>query len=224
MNRIFIIVLSCFLTFFSSAQIHEIGIWGGGANFIGDVGKTNYIAPNKVALGLIYKFNKSKRLTYRASFIHGKIAAFDVDSEVPSRAERDYSIKNKVNELNVGLEFNFFEFDLHLLKRQTTPYISSGIAAFNYDYISFVNGTQQNDGSKFGFGIPMIVGVKSSINKQLVLGFEVGARYTYTDNLDGSQPKNENLSFGNINSNDWYVFTGFTLTYTFGENPCYCPY
>jgi hypothetical protein len=27
------------------------------------------------------------------------------------------------------------------------------------------------------------------------------------------------LKFGNINNNDWYVFSGLTLTYTFGENP-----
>jgi hypothetical protein len=26
------------------------------------------------------------------------------------------------------------------------------------------------------------------------------------------------LQFGNINNNDWYVFSGLTLTYTFGEN------
>ena len=28
--------------------------------------------------------------------------------------------------------------------------------------------------------------------------------------------------FGNTNNKDWYVFTGFTLTYTFGNKPCYC--
>jgi uncharacterized protein YchJ len=51
----------------------------------------------------------------------------------------------------------------------------------------------------------------------------MGARYTLTDNLDGSNPKKESLKssqFGNIN-NDWYVFS-LTLTYTFGEKPCYC--
>jgi hypothetical protein len=71
----------------------------------------------------------------------------------------------------------------------------------------------------------MIVGVKSNVMPNLILGVEVGARYTMTDNLDGSLPKNENLEplkFGNINSKDWYVFSGFTLTYTFGEKPCYC--
>jgi hypothetical protein len=88
-----------------------------------------------------------------------------------------------------------------------------------------VNGETKKDYEAGSFAIPMMVGVKSNILKNFVLGIEVGARYTFTDNLDGSNPKNENLEplkFGNINSNDWYVFTGFTLTYTFTEKPCYC--
>ena len=77
----------------------------------------------------------------------------------------------------------------------------------------------------WAYGIPMVLGVKSNISHHLVLGFEIGARYTFSDEIDGSVPDNEdlaNFSFGNINSNDWYVFTGFTLTYTFGQRPCYC--
>ena len=71
----------------------------------------------------------------------------------------------------------------------------------------------------------MIVGIKSNIFPKLILGVEIGARYTFADDIDGSNPTNDNLQslkFGNINSNDWYVFSGFTLTYTFGEKPCYC--
>jgi hypothetical protein len=71
----------------------------------------------------------------------------------------------------------------------------------------------------------MVLGLKTNISNHLVLGFEIGARYTFSDELDGSVPDSENLkplSFGNINSNDWYVFSGFTLTYTFGQRPCYC--
>ena len=71
----------------------------------------------------------------------------------------------------------------------------------------------------------MTVGMKTNIFENIILGIEVGTRYTFTDNIDGSSPKNNNLKplqFGNINSKDWYVFTGFTLTYTFGDKPCYC--
>ena len=33
----------------SVAQIYEIGIFGGGSNFIGDVGETTFIAPNELS-------------------------------------------------------------------------------------------------------------------------------------------------------------------------------
>ena len=84
----------------------------------------------------------------------------------------------------------------------------------------------KEDYTEGALAIPIVLGVKAKLNRRFIIGLEAGARYTFTDNLDGSNPKNENLNtlkFGNINSNDWYVFTGFTLTYTFGENPCFCP-
>jgi hypothetical protein len=41
--------------------------------------------------------------------------------------------------------------------------------------------------------------------------------------LDGSNPVGSNFEefrFGNVFSDDWYVFSGLTLTYTFGRKPC----
>jgi hypothetical protein len=58
-----------------------------------------------------------------------------------------------------------------------------------------------------------------------VIGFEVGARNSFADDIDGSKPKSSkysDLKFGNLTSKDWCVFTGFTLTYTFGDKPCFC--
>jgi len=77
---------------------------------------------------------------------------------------------------------------------------------------------------EFALAIPMVLGAKSNITPHLILGVEVGARYTFTDNIDASNPDLPNaLQFGNINNKDWYVFSGITLTYTFGNNPCFCP-
>ena len=54
----------------------------------------------------------------------------------------------------------------------------------------------------------------------------MGARYTFSDEIDGSEPDAQELKeivrFGNFNNNEWYVFSGLTLTYTFGRKPCYC--
>lgn len=209
-----------------TAQINEIGVFLGGSNFIGDVGKTNYIAPNELAFGILYKWNKSPRHSYRFSYMQSTITGNDLDSEVPGRNLRGYKFKNNIKELSAGMEFNFFDFNLHeTLKKKVTPYVFSGLSYFAYDELYVINGVTKKDYTESTFAIPMIVGVKSNIFDNIVLGFEVGARYTFTDNLDGSLPKNENLAplqFGNINSKDWYVFTGFTLTYTFTEKPCYC--
>ena len=47
----------------------------------------------------------------------------------------------------------------------------------------------------------------------------------FTDNIDGSLSNTENYTnFGNINNNDWYVFSLINLSYTFGRKPCYCNY
>ena len=46
-----------------------------------------------------------------------------------------------------------------------------------------------------GFAIKSLIhqDIKSNEFENIILGFEVGARYTFTDNLDGSFPKNKNL-------------------------------
>ena len=154
------------------------------------------------------------------------ISADDLDSEEPGRSLRGYNFENSIKELSLGLEFNFFDFNLHTLAQKFTPYVSSGVNFFTYENMYIELGETKKINRKSSIAIPMILGIKTNISRSLVLGAEVGARYTFSDNLDGSNPKEENLNafrFGNLNNNDWYVFSGITLTYTFGEKPCYCP-
>ena len=96
-----------------------------------------------------------------------------------------------------------------------------------YDELYVTGGQTKKDKNSGSFAIPIILGIKSNIAPNWVLGAEVGVRYTFTDDIDGSNPSNGNyksLHFGNLNNNDWYVFSGITLTYTFGQKPCYCAY
>lgn len=214
------------LAFFTmNAQIHEVGVFVGGSNYVGDVGATTYIAPNKLALGFLYKWNKSPRLSYRASITGAYFSAYDIESDDPSRNQRGYSFKNTIKEVSLGIEFNFFEFNLHESKRQFTPYVHSGINYFRTNDIHLISPTEisGNGDDISSLAIPMTLGIKSNILPKVILALEVGARYTFTDNLDGSNPKNNNfIKFGNINNNDWYIFSGLTLSYTFGNKPCYC--
>jgi len=208
----------------AGAQTYEIGIFAGGTNMIGDVGRTNYILPSGPAFGGVFKWNKSKRYAWRASVLYGDFTADDTKSHMQSRQQRRYNVDNSILEASLGLEFNFVEYNLHKLGPAFTPYLYTGFTYFRYDFMYFdalqVQDINQKEGS---FAIPMTVGAKYRLNQFLILGAEIGARYTFTDNLDASNPEGSNFEqfrFGNILSNDWYVFTGFTLTYTFGRKPC----
>jgi hypothetical protein len=225
MSKIFISFL-CFFTFNSiHAQIHEIGIFLGGSNYIGDVGSTTYIAPNEPAFGILYKWNRSPRHAYRFSYTQSQVTGNDRDSKEPSRYNRGYSFTNNIKELAAGIEFNFFDFNLHEERPKFTPYVYTGLSYFFYDnlYIKQGSGETKKNNSSSAVAIPITLGVKANLSRSFILGLEAGARCTFTDNIDGSNPSGNNLpGFGNLNNNDWYVFTGMTITYTFGQKPCYC--
>jgi len=227
MKQFIIVVLLCIFGE-ANSQTYEIGLFAGGANNIGDVGRTNYILPSNIAFGGLFKWNKAKRYAWRASIIYGKFTADDSKSNSPSRKQRGYVADNSILEASAGLEFNFIEYNLHKLGPAFTPYLYTGVTYFRYNYNYFDAGQLLNVGQKDGsFAIPMTVGAKLRLNQFFILGAEIGARYTFTDNIDASNPTKLNVSqqlgdlqFGNIFSDDWYVFSGLTLTYTFGRKPC----
>lgn len=217
-------VLCCHLSF---SQIYEVGLFAGGSNLIGDVGSTRYIAPNQPAFGGILKWNRSPRHSWRISAIYSNLEARDSKSDDPRRKERGYVYtNNSFFEVSAGMEFTFVDFNLHYDGNKSTPYLYTGVTAAHYDNYYFRNGIQTSEGSSsWAYGIPMVVGFKTTLTNQIVFAIEIGARYTFTDELDGSIPETPELQdfrFGNLNNNDWYTFTGVTVTYTFGRRPCYC--
>jgi hypothetical protein len=222
--RQILLVFFLSISFMITAQTYEVGIFAGGANTIGDVGRTNYILPSDIAFGGIFKWNKSKRYAWRGTLLYGKFTADDSKSSTTARQQRGYVVDNSVLEGSVGLEVNFVDYNLHKLGTAFTPYLYSGVTYFRYDYNYFNGGVLQDISQKDGaFAIPMTVGFKYRINQFLIFGAEIGARYTFTDNLDASNPAGSNFEefrFGNIFSDDWYVFSGVTLTYTFGRKLC----
>ena len=217
-----ILIINCQ---FSNSQIYEFGGIFGGTNFIGDVGDTKFINPNESAFGGIVKWNRSPRHAYRISFISSNLTANDLDSNDPRRNERGYNFSSNIKEISTGMEFNFFDYNLHEYDVTFTPYIYSGIIYSKYENL-FFNGNNLENSNEYdwSFGIPIVLGLKYRIFEKFILSFEIGARYTFSDKIDGSIPYNENFNFtfGNENNNDWYMFSGLNLTYTFGRQPCYC--
>ncbi|MBA5792367.1 MULTISPECIES: DUF6089 family protein [unclassified Flavobacterium] len=226
MKRILLTLTTFLGAWTAQSQIHELGVTVGATNYIGDIGSTQYINPTDLGYGFQYRWNKSARHSWRVNYTYMPITGKDLDSDMPFRQARGLETKNKLNELMVGLEFNFFEFDLHNDWFAFTPYVHTGIAGLSYkeSYFNQYNRQIEKD-TEYSLAVPVTLGVKALINKKLVISAEIGARYAFTDNLDGNNPANPSTtiqSFGNVNSKDWYVFSGINISYTFGKNPCYC--
>ena len=224
---VFFISSNCF------AQFHEVGLFLGGSNYIGDIGTDRYIDPNSPAIGLLYKWNVTNRYSLRGGFTLTKLVETEYNNSDINRFNRSYKVDNSIQEALVGIEVNFKEFNLHDADFNFTPYFFYGISYFRYEqYFITLTGrfsppTYNNYGKDEKIAVPFTLGVKLNPNPLFIIGFELGARYTLTDNLDGSNPENEyanelGYKFGNVANNDWYIFMGFTISFTFGDLPCYC--
>ncbi|MFT4790998.1 MAG: hypothetical protein ACI9KR_000611 [Arcticibacterium sp.] len=204
-------------------QTYEVGAFLGGANAMTDIGAQEYINPRSLVVGGIFKWNKSQRYAWRAQLNYALLNFDDKQSKDPSRVLRNYKSDNSILELSAGLEVNFIPYNLHKFGPAFSPYLYSGVTVFSYDYLYFDKGIPENISKKTSFALPLIFGAKARVGSSTILGAEIGVRFTFTDNLDGSNPINSNFaanSFGDINNNDWYVFSGITITYTFTRKPC----
>lgn len=266
--------LLCSLSF---SQRHEIGVFVGGANVIGDIGRNNFINPAPVsfqtnettgripfAFGGIYRFNFNPYMGFRFNAIFSKVIGSDYVAPERYKKRRDYTYKNSIWEASVLFEYNFLNIN-DFYGSPHSPYIFFGIGAFMYDELHYnVDHTFTRDengvildppsihteiqtaaSKKTKFALPFGAGYKYK-RKNFVISAEVGFRYTKTDNLDFSFANEKDFTFnmepgldpeqieilnsniiksrqvGNTSNYDWYVFTGLTLTYTFGRPPCYC--
>ena len=226
------------------SQDNEIGLFFGGTNYIGDVGPTTFINPfskdnisgdrqdmSKGVFGIIYRKNLSNRIAIRLGFNYAEIQSSDFwKGSANYRIERGKFFKNNLHEFHIGLDFNFLEFETSSNDFEFTPYIHSGLSFFRYDALHYPIGINeaQSYGKDNDIALPITVGLKIKPLNSFVIGIEISAKHSFTENLDGSYPDFKDSSiysqrpFGSNLSQDWYVYSGITLTYLFGNYECDC--
>lgn len=224
MKKLVLLFAFICITTTSTAQINEVGFFIGGSNYIGDIGSEYYIFPNNLMGGVIYKWNMNPRIAVRGTFTYAQISSNDNQATNKARNFRSLGFKNTIKELAIGIEFNYFDYNINNYKSLQTPYILLEIAAFNYTTVTSETPTgsgQYNYNSKTSYAIPFGLGYKRKLFQNFAVAVEIRARYTFEDNIDYNNNKIESLTFGNPNSNDWYILSGITFVYTFGRPPCY---
>ena len=238
MKKVFTLILFLCISSVSFGQIYEIGFFLGGTNYIGDVGSDFYINPNRVGGGVVFKYNVNPRIALRGNFTYIPLLGDDARSDNSFRRERNFRFSNNVFELAAGVEFNFFDYQNKAKENlQHTPYILAQVAVFNYNTIgnlvdNFSDGnldlSTSNFDNNYSVTLPVGIGYKGRLGRNVAYAIESGIRFTVVDELDFTTdefvgtPAGDQLDFEG-NGNDFYVFTGFSLVYTFGRPPCYAP-
>ncbi len=201
MRKSLIIILFT-MAHLAQAQFTEIGLFGGGSNFIGDVGNSNISIPNGWVAGLNFRHQFNNYYAIRVMGNMGTIQANDAESNWVSKQQRNLSFRSSIWEVGVLMEINFLEFVTGSKKMTHSPYIFGGLAIFGFNpQAQFIDGeyydlqplgtegqgTSLNNKGKYGLAgisLPFGIGYRWSIGKNTSIALETGFRPTSTDYLD----------------------------------------
>ena len=230
----------CFFLVSSSMLVaqksYDLGVYLGGVNYYGEVGKKVFLAPNRPLIGVIGKMNLNEKFSVRGGISYFTLSDDDRDAGDTFRGtgrNKDlyYSFENKNLEVALGFEYVVFA----LFKETRNPmeiYGYGGLGAVYSDemYYPISAGMEDVEAIKYGsrtrMVIPFGVGLKMPVGSNFTLGLELTPRYSFSDNFDGSHPDNESLEANrlpNHGDTDWYTSIGLTLTYRFGKGSnTYC--
>jgi hypothetical protein len=164
--------------------------------------------------------------------IYGQIAQDDANSGDLFAKTRGHKFETDLFEFSAQWEYNFLNFRLqgnrlNERKQNFTPYLFCGLG-----YLQFTPKYNQNPNySTRSVVIPLGVGVKYALTQNLNLGLAIGARATFTDQLDdmgvqvnqGASSTRNPKYYTNGGGNDQYYYTQLTLSYVIGDKGKECP-
>lgn len=234
-----------------SGQKYEMGVWCGLSAYRGDL-NTNKMY-NKVfpAGGSVVRYNYDERFSARLGVYYSVLKGgdryelgqtTDVLDYGPGYSRRWFEVETDMLELSLQAEVNLFSTLFNVNTNRITPYMLFGFGGVYFDPATYeaqeevVNGVltvnmkpvknkhwhpdDNQDYSNVTFLGFLGFGFRGQLNSNVSVGAEWGMRITGTDYLDEVHHK------GVPDRNDWYSFTGITLTYVF--MPKYtnfgCPY
>ncbi|MBU1010042.1 MAG: hypothetical protein KKD74_07905 [Bacteroidetes bacterium] len=178
------------------AQTLEVGLFGGGAYYIGDINPVLHFNQLKPSFGAIARYNSNSRWAFRLCLTSAEVTGDD--QKVKFNEDRSLSFNTTINDAALVAEFNFLEYFTGSKKDYFTPFIFGGFSVFQYNPQSLDGvglralGTEgQNIGyqgrkqySKMGFSIPFGFGFKYSLTKRIGMAFEWRMHKTFTDYID----------------------------------------
>ncbi|UBM60096.1 DUF6089 family protein [Marinilongibacter aquaticus] len=226
----------------SQAQTFELGGGIGVTQYKGDLNPNFNPLLSRPAGHFLGRYNFSNGFSLKTTGLFGMLEGNDNLSRNPLNKERQFKFKALIYELNLCVEYNFFDFRRYGTYRNSaiTPTVFAGVGTyglakrkyFNHGATDGVNYNSKLSNSVIVYGI----GLKRKLSQNWNLSAELGARFQYQkkywDDIDGigfptalgsSPPGYQNsqylpnhLTSPNTKSvPDMYFYTGVTISYVF---------
>ncbi len=191
-------VILSFGAFFArpaAAQDIDIGVFGGGSYYLGELNPGNQFLFTRPAYGGLIRFNFDTRWAMRMQVLQGQIAGDDAVSG--ANTLRNLRFTSPLTELSGVVEFNFLDYFTGSMNNYFSPYLFGGPGFFIFNPKADYDGEtinlrdittegQTNNGKYSLYGLSAVFGfgMKYSLNNRFGLGLEWGMRKTFTDYLD----------------------------------------
>lgn len=242
----------------------EIGISLGQMYYIGDLNPYLPFYRNQWAFSLMYRYNVYSRMSFRLNYTQGSVEAFDSDAANPLRVNRNLNFQSDIKEFAGGIEFYYANFYFGRAngkkKIQGTCYFLAQLGMFYMNPTTTFNGetvelrplgtegqgtslSKKGTYSNFQPCLPLGVGAKAQIGKNVTLNFDLAIRKTFTDYIDdvksatyadpsvlvssngaiAAELANRSLDGsrhgyrGNPTTKDWYVYAGAMVSIRLGR-------
>jgi hypothetical protein len=236
MRRFFLLITGLILSFSALAQkTADIGIWGGGSGYMGDLENTSLNDFTFPTIGAYFRYNFHERMGVRAMLLTGNMEAKGTIQN------QDWEFAKNVRDVSIQAEINFLRYSTGNRKAAFSTYLTGGIGLMNYRYdydqafmhtITPKTNKGTNDESKniFAPSLPFGMGFKFNVGKRLGLGVEYQMRKLLDDRLDDLDDPLAHFNDAGVevtyrdqlHNNDWAGFLGLHITYKIflGKVPC----
>lgn len=182
----------------------EIGITGGGMNYIGDLNDQSMLGKLNSAVGFNYRYAFDNRWSLSVNGAYGHVEGGNPDAIY----RRNLSFRSHIYEASVRMEFTFVPFGLGMNQYRWTPYLFCGLGLFTFNpkaqYTDPTTGEttwydlqplgtegqgtpEYSDRHPYALTnvmMPFGLGFRFKPNKLLSFSIEYGFRKTWTDYLD----------------------------------------
>ena len=203
------------------AQFLEPGVGVGLVSYSGDLQRGYSIRSAALGFELFQRLNLSKHISVKGGIKKGTIKGKEKILDALSQ-NRNFSFKTRSTEFSIKIEYNFLDFFDETGDKIFTHYLflGAGIGLFKNVEQRYLKVSKKNS---FNLIMPLGLGFKYLYRNRFSIGIEFEMKKTLSDLIDSLENKDllvKNYQYGNPNSNDYYYFTGLSISYVLYTIPC----